>query len=87
LPPVLALLLWRFRRRRWATLAVSMLAALALSCAVSCGGGAGSSISTPVGPPATSAQFTVFAEPTVTLPDGSTGIDDMGVTLTLNINQ
>ena len=87
LPPVLALVLWRFRRRRWPTLAASMLAALALSCAVSCGGGAGTSISTPVGPPATSAQFIVYAEPTVTLPNGSTGIVDMGVTLTLNINQ
>jgi hypothetical protein len=30
LPPVLALVLWRVRRRRWATLAVSMLAALPL---------------------------------------------------------
>ena len=86
LPPVLALVLWRFRRKRWPTLAAAMLAALVLSCAVSCGGGA-TTISTPAGPPATTAQFTVFAEPTITPQGGTAETQYLGVTLTLNINQ
>lgn len=83
LPPVFALLLWGTRKRRWRSLLGYTLAALLISCMVSCGTG---SNTTSTGPAATSAVFTVFAQ-TSTTNSGVTNTDDTGVTLTTNINQ
>jgi large repetitive protein len=84
LPPVLAFMLWGFRRRRWHSLIVCALAAVAISSITACG--SGNTTTPPTQPAATSAVFTVFAE-TSTTNSGVTNSLDTGVTLTTNINQ
>jgi hypothetical protein len=81
--PVLALVGWGFRKRRWRSLIGCSLAALVLSGIIaSCGGGGGTVIP-PVGPPATSGYFSVWSAAAVS----SSSTDYTGVKLTLNVNQ
>jgi hypothetical protein len=83
LPPILALSFWGARKRRWRTLLMMIVAALAISCVISCGGGGATAITPPVGPPATSGIFSVWAA----TPTSSTETLYIGAKLTLNVNQ
>ncbi|MGA2832685.1 MAG: Ig-like domain repeat protein [Terracidiphilus sp.] len=83
-PPVLAFMFWGVRRRRWRPLLACILAALALSCVTSCGGGGGGNTQiVNTGSPATSGIFSVWAG----VPDSSTETQFIGAKLTLNVNQ
>ena len=81
-PPVLAFMFWGVHRRRWRPLLACVLAALALSCVTSCGGG-GNTQTVSNGPPATSGIFSVWAA----VPDSSSETQYTGAKLTLNVNQ
>jgi hypothetical protein len=83
LPPVVALVFWRARKRRWRTLLACVLAALTISSVTSCGGSGGGSGTGYVGPPATSGVFSVWAA----TPYSSTETVYNGAKLTLNVNQ
>jgi hypothetical protein len=81
MPPVLAFALWGVRKRRRGALLGCIVAALAISFMVSCGGGGGTIVQT--GPPATSGIFSVWAGVSVS----STDTVYNGAQLTLNVNQ
>jgi hypothetical protein len=81
LPPVLALVFFGARKRRWSRLLGCIVAVLAISLMTSCGGG-GRTI-TQTGPPATSGIFSVWAG----VPASSTETVYSGAKLTLNVNQ
>ena len=81
LPPVLAFAFWGVRKRRRGGLLGCILAAMAISFMVSCGGG-GTTI-TQTGPPATSGIFSVWAGVPIT----STETVYNGAKLTLNVNE
>jgi hypothetical protein len=87
LPPVLAMVLWRWRRKQWPSALACIIAILVLAGISSCGGSGGPP--SPPPPPAATAQFTIWAtmdtsgnaNPGTTPPNGSNT-----VTLTVNIN-
>jgi len=83
LPPVVALVFWRARKRRWRTLLACVLAALTISSVTTCGGSGGGGGTGYVGPPATSGVFSVWAA----TPYSSTETVYDGAKLTLNVNQ
>jgi hypothetical protein len=82
LPPVLALVFWGVRKRRWNRLLGCILAVMAISLMASCGGG-GTHTIVQTGPPATSGVFSVWAG----VPISSTETVYNGAKLTLNVNQ
>ncbi len=82
LPPVLALVLWRVRRKRWPSALGCIVVVLAVAAMSSCGGSGGPSPPPP--PSATTAQFTVWATMNATgvpTPNGNNA-----VTVTVKIN-
>lgn len=85
LPPVLALVLWGTRKKRWRTSIGCIAAALAIAAMSSCGGGSSSGSTGPAAPPATTAQFTVWATMNTTGSISSNG--NNAITLTTNISQ
>jgi hypothetical protein len=85
LPPVFALVLWGIRKRRWHTTVGCIAAVLAIAAMSSCGGGQSSGSTGQTGPPATTAQFTVWA--TMNTTGSVTSNGNNAITVTANINQ
>ena len=83
LSPVVALVLWGTRRKRWRRFMNSFLTVLAIAVMTSCGSSGGGKTGPPP-PPAATAQFTVWATMNTTgtpTPNGNNA-----VTMTVNIN-
>jgi len=87
LPPVLALVFWGARRKRWRRALGCLLAVVAISAMSSCGGSAATAPAPPPSnpaPAATSGYFSVWAAAPI---KGTTETVYDGAKLTLNVNQ